>query len=147
MTNANDNMFIFVCLIMCTSLFLLIWNLPHTSIQESQCQNKDSLGLFLSTQFKLLFAENISHILLYLPLEPIALFYNMGQPGLFFVYFVLFTSQFNYKWKKRRWSACDSNLGLQDGRCRRNHGAMAAPTNSIVSSAVIVTYLIRFYSL
>ena len=32
--------------------------------------------------------------------------------------FVLFTSQINYKLKKRRWSAWDSNLGPQDGRRR-----------------------------
>ena len=28
--------------------------------------------------------------------------------------------------KKRRWCAWDSNPGLQDGRCKQNHGAMAA---------------------
>ena len=30
----------------------------------------------------------------------------------------------NTNWKKRRWCSWDSNPGLQDGRCRRNHRAM-----------------------
>ena len=33
---------------------------------------------------------------------------------------------FNTNWKKHRWCAWDSNPGPQDGRRRRNHGAMAA---------------------
>ena len=32
-----------------------------------------------------------------------------------------------YKLKKRIWCAWDMNPGRQDGRCRRNHWAMAAP--------------------
>ena len=32
----------------------------------------------------------------------------------------------NVNWRKRRWCAWDSNPGPQDGRQRRNHGAMAA---------------------
>ena len=32
----------------------------------------------------------------------------------------------NTNWKKRRWSAWESNPGPQNGRRRRNHGAMAA---------------------
>ena len=47
-------------------------------------------------------------------------------PASFSFIFVLFTSQINYKLKKRRWSAWDSNPGPQDGRRWRNHGAMAA---------------------
>ena len=46
--------------------------------------------------------------------------------GLFLFIFVLFTSQFNYKLKKHRWSAWDSNPGPQNGKHRQNHGAMAA---------------------
>ena len=49
-----------------------------------------------------------------------------ANPGLFSFIFVPFTSQINYKLKKRWWSAWDSNPGPQDGRRRRNHGAMAA---------------------
>ena len=52
--------------------------------------------------------------------------------------FILFTSQINYKLKKRRWSAWDSNPGPQDGRCRRNHGAMAATHLCAVLLFVIV---------
>ena len=45
--------------------------------------------------------------------------------------FCLFSSFSNYNfnntnWKKHRWCAWDSNPGPQDGRRRRNHGAMAA---------------------
>ena len=48
----------------------------------------------------------------------------MGQSRPLLFIFVLFTSQINYKLKKkRRWSAWDLNPGLQDGRRRRNHGA------------------------
>ena len=54
----------------------------------------------------------------------------------FFFTFVLFTFQFkwqiyslnNINWKKHRWCAWDSNLGKQDGRCKRIHWAMAAPS-------------------
>ena len=47
-------------------------------------------------------------------------------PASFSFIFVLFTSQINYKLKKHRWSAWESNPGPQDGRHRQNHGAMAA---------------------
>ena len=41
-----------------------------------------------------------------------------------------FFSRYNFNWKKHRWCAWDSNPGPQDGRRRRNHGAMAAtPTH------------------
>ena len=43
--------------------------------------------------------------------------------------FVLFTSQTKYKLEKCRCCAWDSNLELQDGRCRRIHWAMAATIN------------------
>ena len=49
-----------------------------------------------------------------------------ANPGLFFFIFVLFLLQFQHKLKKHRWCAWDSNPGPQDGRHRRNHGAMAA---------------------
>ena len=44
---------------------------------------------------------------------------------------ILFFSCNNFKntnWKKRRWCAWYSNLGLQDGKRRQNHGAMTATT-------------------
>ena len=54
-------------------------------------------------------------------------FFKYGPiPASFSFSFFLFTSQINYKLKKRRWSSWDSNQGPQDGRRRRNHGAMAA---------------------
>ena len=54
-------------------------------------------------------------------------FFKYGPiPASFLFIFILFTSQINYKLKKRRWSAGDSNLGPQDVRRRWNHGAMAA---------------------
>ena len=55
-------------------------------------------------------------------------------PASFLFIFVLFTSQINYKLKKRRWSAWDSNLGPQDGRRRLNHGAMVATLSMEVRS-------------
>ena len=54
------------------------------------------------------------------------LFKNGPIPASFLFIFVLFLLQFQYKLKKRRWCAWDSNPGPQDGRRRRNHGAMAA---------------------
>ena len=54
------------------------------------------------------------------------------HPGLFFVYFRPFLIpitnklSFNLNWKKHKWCAWDLNTGLQDGRRRQNHGAMAA---------------------
>ena len=53
-------------------------------------------------------------------------FFKWANPGLFFFIFVLFLLQFQHKLKKHRWCAWDSNPGPQDGRHRRNHGAMAA---------------------
>ena len=39
-------------------------------------------------------------------------------------------------WKKHRWSAWNSNPGPQDGRRRRNHGAMA-------STHVLITFTLK----
>ena len=51
-------------------------------------------------------------------------FLKMSQSRPLFVRFLL---QFqSYKLKKYRWCAWDSNLEPQDGRRRRNHGAMVA---------------------
>ena len=55
-------------------------------------------------------------------------FKKMGQSWPLFVYFSFF-SGYNFNntnWKKCRWCAWDSNPGPQDGRRRRNHGAMVA---------------------
>ena len=48
-----------------------------------------------------------------------------ADSGLFLFTFVLFSLQFQYKLKKHRWCAWDSNPWPQDGRRRQNHGAMA----------------------
>ena len=62
----------------------------------------------------------------------------MANPSLFFVYFNPFLHHKSItNWKKRRWSAWDLNLGPQDGRCRQNHGAMAATYNySLLTNAL-----------
>ena len=52
-------------------------------------------------------------------------FFKWANPGFFLFIFVLFSSQLHENWKKCRWCAWDSNWWLQDGRRRRNHGAMA----------------------
>ena len=57
-----------------------------------------------------------------------------ANPGLFLFIFVLFLLQFQYKLKKHRWCAWDSNPGPQDGRRRQNHGAMAATDPKIESN-------------
>ena len=53
-------------------------------------------------------------------------FWNWANPGLFWFIFVLFTSQFQFKLKKRSCCAWDSNPGSQDDRRRRIHWAMVA---------------------
>ena len=51
----------------------------------------------------------------------------MGQSRPLFVYFCSFLVTISTQIeKKHRWYAWDSNLGPQDGRRRRIHGAMAA---------------------
>ena len=58
----------------------------------------------------------------------IFIFFKNGPIPASYCLFLLF-SRYNFnKWKKRRWSAWDSNPEPQDGRRRRNHGAMAATT-------------------
>ena len=53
-------------------------------------------------------------------------FKKMGHSRPLFCLFSSFSCyNFNTNWKKHRWWALDSNLGLQDGRRRENHGAMA----------------------
>ena len=56
------------------------------------------------------------------------LFKKMGQSFSSFLFiFVLFSSHFQqFKLKKCRWCAWDSNPWLQNGRRRRNHGATVA---------------------
>ena len=52
-------------------------------------------------------------------------FKKMGQSRPLFCLFSFFSRyNFNTNWKKHRWCAWDSNPGPQDGRRRRNHGAM-----------------------
>ena len=53
-------------------------------------------------------------------------FLKWANPGLFCLFSFFSRYNFNTNWKKRRWCAWDSNPGPQDGRRRRNHGAMAA---------------------
>ena len=54
-------------------------------------------------------------------------FLRNGPIPAYFCLFSLFSCyNFNTNWKKHRWCAWDSNPGMQDGRCRRNHRAMAA---------------------
>ena len=53
----------------------------------------------------------------------------MGQSRQLFVYFrpfLIIISIIGTNWKKHRWCAWDLNPWPPDGRCRRNHGAMAA---------------------
>ena len=59
-------------------------------------------------------------------------FIKMGQSRPLFVYFRHFLDTISIIQieKKRRWCAWDSNPGQQDGRRRRNHGAMAATIRS-----------------
>ena len=53
------------------------------------------------------------------------IFFKYGPiPASFSFIFVLFTPRFNYKLKKRRLCAWDSNPELQDGKRRQNYGAM-----------------------
>ena len=65
-------------------------------------------------------------------------FLNGLNPASYFVYFGSFLTshgqikhKFDYKWKKRRWHAWESNPGRQDGRRRWIHWAMAAPQKSL----------------
>ena len=60
-------------------------------------------------------------------------FFKYGPiPASFSFIFVLFLLHFQkYNWKKRRWCALDSNTGSQNGRHRRNHGAMADALTSM----------------
>ena len=48
----------------------------------------------------------------------------------------------NTNWKKRRWCAWDSNPGPQEGRQRRNHGAMAASPCLFCSGSAALLMLI-----
>ena len=56
------------------------------------------------------------------------------NPGLYWLFPSFSRYKFNNtNWKKRRWCAWDSNPGPQDGRLRRNHGAMATAHSSYAS--------------
>ena len=91
---------------------------------ESSAQVKPSLSVNATTP--------IGH-------KTINSFFKWANPGLFLFIFVLFSLQIQYKLKKHRWCAWDSNPGLQDGRRRRNHGAMAATTNNSLGTIVILS--------
>ena len=53
-------------------------------------------------------------------------FFKNGPITASFCLFSFFSNYNNINWKKHWWCAWDSNLRPQDGRCRWNHGAMAA---------------------
>ena len=57
-------------------------------------------------------------------------FKNGPIPASFCLFLFFSCSNFNTNWKKHRWCAWDSKPGPQDGRCRQNHGAMAATPDS-----------------
>ena len=59
-------------------------------------------------------------------------FYKMDQSLPLLFIFVLLLSQFKCKLKKHRWCAMGSNPGLQDGRCRRIHWAMATENTGLL---------------
>ena len=68
----------------------------------------------------------------------------MGQSRPLFCLFLFFSRHnFNTNWKKHRWCAWDSNPGPQDGRCRQNHGALAATVNTVKSSGSVCTYILK----
>ena len=59
--------------------------------------------------------------------KTILTFFKWANSGLFL--FISAFSHYNFNntnWKKLRWCALDLNPQLQEGRCRQNHGAMAA---------------------
>ena len=69
-------------------------------------------------------------------------FFNGPIPASFCLFSLFSQSNFNNKnWKKCRSCARDLNPGPQEGRCRRNHGAMAATG---VSSLACVKLTKRF---
>ena len=57
--------------------------------------------------------------------------------------FSFFSNSNNTNWKQRRWFAWVSNPGLQNGRSRRNHGAMAAPHSVCEGLGHLIFFLIR----
>ena len=58
-------------------------------------------------------------------MEDFNIFFLNGPIPASFCLFLFFSRyNFNTNWKKHRWCAWDSNPGPQDGRCRRNHGAI-----------------------
>ena len=66
-------------------------------------------------------------------------FFKNGPIPASFCLFLFFSRyNFNTNWKKCRWCASDSNLGLQYGRRRRNHGAIAATTMCRVQAHVAI---------
>ena len=66
--------------------------------------------------------------------------YTFLNPDLFLFIFVLFSLQLQkHKLKKCRWCAWDLNPGLQDGRRRQNHGAMAATLGNYTLSLCFCT--------
>ena len=63
-----------------------------------------------------------------------SLFFKNGPIPTCFCLFSSF-SRYNFNitnWKKHRWCALDLALVPQDGRCRRNHGAMATAPNTVL---------------
>ena len=75
----------------------------------------------------------------HLPIDklPVSIFFKNGPIPASFCLFWIFSYNFNTNWKKHRWCAWDSNLGPQDGRRRRNHGAMAATTCKYLSKSSV----------
>ena len=69
-------------------------------------------------------------------------FLNGSIPASFCLFSFFSHYNFNTIWKKHRWCAWDSNLGLQDGRHRQNHGAMAATSENIILTIVLQPLII-----
>ena len=72
-------------------------------------------------------------------------FFNGPIPASFCLFSLFSRYNFN-NWKKRRWSAWDSNPGPQDGRRRWNHGAMAATGSFLLNGDAIpllANYIVR----
>ena len=75
-------------------------------------------------------------------------FKKWANPVLFCLFSLFSWYNFNNtNWKKHRWCAWDSNPGLQDGRRRRNHRAMAATKWPLNFHGRLCLFLTRLKSL
>ena len=134
-TNRNDFAIVLWASIIYLKCQTWRWNQSHYSlfriIDYNLCCDLSFAHHTCFARFNSVTFQTSGLIEQHLDLKPLS-FTKWVNPGLWLIYFFLFTSQFKYNLKKCRYFAWDSNPGPQNGRPRWTHWGLAAASKPLL---------------